>query len=328
MLTLRCHRPGPGGLDSLSLDDVPAPTAGHGEIVVRVRAAALNYPDLALIENRFHYHPESPFAPGIEIAGEVLSVGRDVSSFTPGDRVTALVDYNGLAEQVAVSVEKRVVRIPDSLDFARAAAYGVTYGTGWYALADRAALQPGETLVVLGAAGGVGLAAIDLGRMMGARVMACASSAGKLAYCASYEPDMLVNYEAEDLAEAILRFTGGQGADVVFDPIGGCHALAALDSIAFGGRHLAVGYSASDAAAVALKKTIVKGCSVVGVASRLFAVHEPERARENLSKLAGWIVDGTLNPYISACYPLARAEEALHELASRRAIGKLVIDLG
>ncbi len=288
---------------------------------------ALNHADLALVSGTFHHQPVPPFAPGVEIAGEVMSVGDRVTAFGPGDRVAALVGDGGLAEVVVVPQTRRIVRIPPNMDFPQAAAFGVSYGTAWHALVDRAGLREGESLVVLGASGGVGLAALDVGRLLGARVMACAGFPAKLEVCERYGPQALVNYGEAGFRQRIERFTEGRGADVVFDVVGGPHALTAYDALAYNGRHLVVGYSASRETLIPLRSTLVKGCSIIGVASRLQAIHETERCKQQLAMLAARIAEGTLSPCISRVTPLSEAASAFRSLADRSVTGKIVVEM-
>ncbi|HEV3183717.1 MAG TPA: NADPH:quinone oxidoreductase family protein, partial [Xanthobacteraceae bacterium] len=234
-----------GGPDDLELKDIPAPSAGAGEVVVSVKAAALNFFDTLLIAGKYQIKPPFPFSPASEFAGVVDGVGPGVTGFAPGDRVVGWMGSGAARERVAVKAE-RLVPLPAGLDFDRAAGLTVTYGTTVHALKDRAQLKPGETLAVLGAAGGTGLAAIELGKLMGARVIACASSADKLAFAREHGADEAINYGEDDLKEALRRVTDGRGVDVVYDPVGGAYAEAALRSIAWGGRFLVIGFAAGE----------------------------------------------------------------------------------
>lgn len=327
VLSLQCTDPGPRGIDSLSIQRVDLRAHRPDEIVIRVHAVALNSADLSLLHGTFHHRPVVPFAPGVELSGEVLAVGNDVREFKPGDRVAALVGDGALAEAVVVHINRRIVRIPDAMCFTDAAAFGVAYGTAWHALVDRGAARDGESLVVLGASGGVGLAVLDVARMLGLRTMACAASDAKLSVCRRYQPAALVNYAHAPLAQQIDRFTDGRGADIVCDLIGGQHALTAYNALDYNGRHLVVGYSAARDTAIDLRSTLVKGCAVVGVATRLFASHDAAASKRQLAMLASAIALGHLQPHVSQRLPLAEAPLALRSLADRQVVGKILIEV-
>jgi NADPH2:quinone reductase len=313
-----------GGPDDLELKDIPAPTAGPGEVVVTVKAAALNFFDTLLIAGKYQIKPPFPFSPASEFAGIVDSSGPGVAGFAPGDRVVGWMGSGAARERVAVRAE-RLVPLPAGLDFDRAAGLTVTYGTTVYALKDRAQLKPGETLAVLGAAGGTGLAAIELGKLMGARVIACASSADKLAFARAHGADEAINYGEEDLKEALRRVTDGRGVDVVYDPVGGPYAEAALRSIAWGGRFLVIGFAAGEIPKLALNLVLLKGCDVRGVFWGQFTERFPEKHRANMVELVQWCADGKLSAHVHAVYPLEKTAEALKVLADRKAMGKILL---
>jgi NADPH2:quinone reductase len=265
-----------------------------------------------------------PFSPAAEFAGLVESVGPGVTSVKVGDRVLGYVGYGAAREKIAVSAE-RLVLIPDALDFERAAGLCVTYGTTLHALKDRGHLRSGETLVVLGASGGVGLAAIELGKMMGARVIACASSDDKLAFAKKHGADDGINYATEDLKEALRRVTGGKGADVIYDPVGGTYSEAAFRSIAWQGRFLVVGFAAGDIPKMPLNLALLKGADIVGVFWGSFIDRDPARHRANTAQIVEWCAHGKLSAHVQATYPLADAAAALKALAARKAMGKIVL---
>jgi NADPH2:quinone reductase len=313
-----------GGPDDLELKDIPAPSAGAGEVVVSVKAAALNFFDTLLIAGKYQIKPPFPFSPASEFAGVVDGVGSGVTGFAPGDRVVGWMGSGAARERVAVKAE-RLVPLPAGLDFDRAAGLTVTYGTTVHALKDRAQLKPGETLAVLGAAGGTGLAAIELGKLMGARVIACASSADKLAFAREHGADEAVNYGEEDLREALRRVTDGRGVDVVYDPVGGAYAEAALRSIAWGGRFLVIGFAAGEIPKLPLNLVLLKGCDVRGVFWGQFTERFPEKHRANMAELLQWCAEGKLSAHVHAVYPLEKTAEALKMLADRKAMGKILL---
>jgi NADPH:quinone reductase len=313
-----------GGPDDLELKDIPDPVAGAGEAVVAIRAAALNFFDTLLIAGKYQHKPPFPFSPASEFAGVVESVGPGVGTLAPGDRVVGWMGSGAARERVAVKVE-RLVPLPDGLDFDRAAGLTVTYGTTVHALKDRAQLKPGETLAVLGAAGGTGLAAIELGKLMGARVIACASSADKLAFARRHGADETVNYGEEDLKEALRRVTGGRGVDVVYDPVGGPYAEAAIRSIAWGGRFLVIGFAAGEIPKLPLNLVLLKGCDVRGVFWGQFTERYPQAHRANMVELLQWLAEGKLSAHVHAVYPLAETAAALKMLADRKAMGKILL---
>jgi NADPH2:quinone reductase len=313
-----------GGPDDLELKDIPAPSAGAGEVVVSVKAAALNFFDTLLIAGKYQIKPPFPFSPASEFAGVVDGVGPGVTGFAPGDRVVGWMGSGAARERVAVKAE-RLVPLPAGLDFDRAAGLTVTYGTTVHALKDRAQLKPGETLAVLGAAGGTGLAAIELGKLMGARVIACASSADKLAFAREHGADEAINYGEEDLREALRRVTDGRGVDVVYDPVGGAYAEAALRSIAWGGRFLVIGFAAGEIPKLPLNLVLLKGCDVRGVFWGQFTERFPEKHRANMAELLQWCAEGKLSAHVHAVYPLEKTAEALKMLADRKAMGKILL---
>jgi NADPH2:quinone reductase len=277
-----------------------------------------------MVQGKYQFKPPLPFAPGCELAGIVKAVGEGVTHVKPGDRALALVMHGGFAEE-AVADASGVVPLPDSVDFATAASFMFTYGTSYHALKDRAALLAGETLLVLGAAGGVGLAAVELGKLMGARVIAAASTDDKLEVCRSRGADATINYSSEDLRERLKALTEGRGVDVVYDPVGGEYSEMALRSMAWRGRFLVVGFANGEIPKIPLNLALLKGCSIVGVFWGNFTTKEPKANAANIRELIGWIAAGKLKPFVSERYPLARGVEALQAMQNRRVKGKVVI---
>jgi NADPH:quinone reductase len=313
-----------GATDSLAVEEVAAPQPGPRQVLVAVKAAGVNFPDILMVQGKYQFKPPMPFAPGCELAGIVKSVGEGVMHVKPGDSVLAIVMHGAFAEEALADAD-RVVPLPPGMDFEVAASFMFTYGTSYHALKDRAALAKGETLLVLGAAGGVGLAAVELGKLMGARVIAAASSDDKLEACKSRGADATINYASEDLRERLKALTEGRGVDVVYDPVGGAYSEPALRGMAWRGRFLVVGFAAGEIPKIALNLTLLKGCSIVGVFWGEFTKREPQANRDNVRQLLQWIAAGALKPLVSGRYPLARGIEALHALRDRAVKGKVVI---
>jgi NADPH:quinone reductase len=313
-----------GGPDDLELRDVPDPVAGPGEVVVKVAAAALNFFDTLIIAGKYQTKPELPFSPAAEFAGTVESLGPGVNAVAPGDRVAGYMSYGAARERVAVPAEN-LIKLPAELDDERAAGIIVTYGTSYYALKDRAGLKPGETLAVLGASGGVGLAAVELGKIMGARVIACASSDDKLDFARRHGADAVVNYAAENLRDGLRRHGGEDGIDVVYDPVGGAHAEAALRSLGWEGRFLVVGFAAGEIPKLPLNLVLLKSCDVRGIFWGSWIAREPAAHRANTAELFAWCAAGKLSAHVHATYPLEQAATALRALADRRAMGKVIL---
>jgi NADPH2:quinone reductase len=323
----------PGGPQSLVLQDVPAPTPGAGEVVVAVKAVGVNFPDVLIIEDKYQFKPARPFAPGGEIAGVVTAVGETVSAVKVGDRVLGSTGWGGMAEQVAVAAS-RVRAIPDAMPFDEAAALLMTYGTSHYALKDRAFLKPGETLLVLGAAGGVGIAAVELGKAMGARVVAAASSQEKVDFAIQCGADAGFVYPREPgadpaaqkaLAEGFKTSTNG-GADVIYDAIGGAYCEPALRAMNWDGRYLVIGFPAG-IPRPPLNLTLLKSCQIVGVFWGAFTAREPAKNEANIAALFALYEQGKIRPRISARYPLAQGAAAIQALADRQATGKVVVTI-
>jgi len=316
-----------GTPDDLVLADAPDPVAGAGEVVASVAAVGLNFFDTLIIAGKYQTKPPFPFSPGGEFAGVIESVGPGVNGFAPGDRVMGYTNFNAARQRTAVRAEQ-IVKIPADLDFDRAAALTIIYGTAYHALVHRAVIRAGETLAVLGAAGGVGLAAVELGKEMGARVIACASSAEKLNFARAHGAHEAVDYGKEDLREALKRVGGTHGIDVVFDPVGGRYSEAALRSLAWRGRHLVIGFAAGEIPKIALNLVLLKGCAVLGVFWGAWVRHESDQYRQALVTLAQWCAEGRLSCHIQQVYPLAETPAALRALSDRSVMGKLVVHPG
>ncbi len=322
MKAVLCRAYGPP--ESLVVEEVPPLVAGPGEVVVSVKAASVNFPDVLIIQNKYQFKPPLPFSPGSEVAGIVKAVGEGVTAAKPGDRVMAFTTYGGFAEEVKTDA-RRLLPLPDGMDYTIASAFVLTYGTSDHALRDRGALKAGETVLVLGAAGGVGIAAIEIAKAVGARVIACASRDDKLAVCREHGADDTVNYQTEDLRERVKALTKGNGVDVVYDPVGGPYTEAAVRSCAWRGRLLVVGFAAGDIPKIPLNLTLLKGCSIVGVFWGEFARREPTAFAASIAQLVRWYAEGKLRPHVSATFPLERAAEALALMAAREVKGKVVL---
>jgi NADPH2:quinone reductase len=318
----------PGGPDTLKLLDVPVPEPGTGEVRLAVRACAINYPDTLVIEDKYQLRPPRPFAPGHEVAGVVEALGAGVTAPAVGTRVIASAPYGGLAEKIVVRAA-HCTPLPDGLPFEVGASLLVTYGTSYHALADRARLRAGETLLVLGAAGGVGIAAVELGKAMGARVIAAASTEAKAAVARAHGADASIVYpptagDAKALSALFKESCGKGGADVIYDPVGGDYAEPALRAIAWGGRYLVIGFPAG-IPRIPLNLTLLKGCDICGVFWGSFVEREPDKHRAQVQELLRMCLDGRIRPEVSARFPLERGAEALKTLSGRAAVGKVVV---
>ena len=313
-----------GTPDELELADLPDPVPDAGEAVVRIAAAALNFFDTLIIQGKYQTKPAFPFSPSAEFAGVVESVGPGVTDFKPGDRVLGFTGYGAAREKIAVSV-KALTPIPDALDFDRAAGLCVTYGTTLYALKNRAHLQPGETLAVLGASGGTGVAAIEIGKLMGARVIACASSPEKIDFARQRGADEGIDYTAENLKDGLRRVTNGKGVDVIYDPVGGSYAEAALRGIAWEGRYLVIGFAAGDIPKVPFNLYLLKSANVLGVFWGAWTERDPDGHRANTAQLLKWAAEGHLSSHVHAVYPLSEAATALKAIAARKVMGKVIL---
>lgn len=323
MRAVRVHElTGPAGL---RVDpDVPDPRPAAGQVLIDVKAAGVNFPDILLTRGMYQFKPTPPFSPGGEASGIVSEIGAGVTSVAVGDRVAVTLLYGAYAERV-VAPELAVVKLPDAVGFEVGAATLLTYATTLHALADRAALQKGETLLVLGAAGGVGIAAVELGALIGARVIAAASTDDKLAFCREHGASEVINYTTEDLKDRVKALTSGNGVDVVYDPVGGSLAETALRGTAWQGRYLVVGFASGDIPKIPLNLVLLKGCQIVGVFWGSFAMREPARNHAHADQIFRWVAEGKLRPAIDAVLPFDRAAEALGRLDARKVKGKLVL---
>lgn len=312
------------GPSSLRIDELPEPVPGPGEVLVDVRAAGVNFPDLLLSYGKYQFRPPPPFSPGGEAAGVVKAVGAGVTTVAPGDRVATTIVHGAFAERLVVP-EAALIKVPDAVGFEVAAATLLTYGTTMHALVDRAGLKAGETLLVLGAAGGVGTAAVELGKLLGARVIAAVSNDEKLAFCRSRGADEGIVYAREDLKERAKQLTRGEGVDVVYDPVGGPYAEQALRAIAWQGRYLVVGFAANEIPRIPLNLVLLKGCQIVGVFWGAFAAREPAKSRANAERILAAVAEGKLRPHVDTILPFSRAGEALSRLERREVLGKIVL---
>ena len=323
----------PGGPETLAIHEVPEPVPGPGEIRLAIRACGVNFPDTLIIEDKYQLRPARPFSPGAEVAGTVAAVGEGVDPALLGTRMIGWVGFGGMAEAIVLPLA-RAMPMPAAMASETAAAFVMTYGTSHHALKDRAALEAGETLLVLGAAGGVGLAAVEIGKAMGARVVAAASSQAKADLALAHGADRAIVYPrgpfdkdgARALSSLFKDVVGEAGADVVYDPVGGAYTEAALRAIAWEGRLLVVGFPAG-IAKLPLNLTLLKSCQIVGVFWGAFVARDPARNQANIAELMRWHAQGKLRPEVSATYPLAKAAEAIGALASREALGKLVVTI-
>ena len=324
MKALLCKALGPAR--DLVLEEVASPVPKKNEILLDVHAAGVNFPDTLIIEGKYQFKPPLPFSPGAEAAGVVAAVGEKAGAFKVGDRVMALTGWGAFAEQVAVPFYN-VLPIPAGMDFTTAAAFGMTYGTSMHALTQRGQLKAGETLLVLGASGGVGLAAVEIGKAMGARVIAAASSAEKLAVAKAAGADELINYSETSLKDEIKRLTDGQGADVIYDPVGGDLFDQAVRAIAWNGRLLVVGFASGRIPEFPVNLALLKGAAVVGVFWGSFAQRQPQDNAANFQQLFRWFGEGKLKPLVSQVYPLSNAAQAINDLGQRKAVGKVVVQV-
>lgn len=304
--------------------DVAVPQPGAGEIQVRVHASGLNFPDTLIIQNKYQMKPALPFPPGGELAGVVTKAGPGVTRFKEGDRVAALTNWGGFAEY-AVAREDHTTLVPATMDFETASIFTLAYGTTHHALRQRANLQPGETVLVLGSSGGVGLAAVEVAKAMGARVIAGASSDAKLALASAHGADALVNYATQDLKDAVKQLAGAKGVDVIYDPVGDKLANPAFRTIAWGGRYLVIGFAGGEIPAVPFNLALVKGASIVGVFWGDFVVREPATHHANMDELYAMHAAGQLKPHISARYELADAPAAIRSMMERQVTGKVAV---
>jgi len=314
------------GPSAISIEDIPPPEPGSGEVAVRVRAAGLNFMDTLITRGKYQQKPVLPFSPAAEIAGDVQAIGPGVTGFRAGDRVCAYIGWSG-AREIAIAKAAALVRIPDRVDYVTASGLNVTYGTAMHGLIDRGRLKEGETVAVLGASGGAGLAAVEVARQLGARVIAVASGAEKLAVCRQHGADEVLDYTEKDLKQGLRDLTAGRGADVIYDCVGGDHAEQALRSIAWLGRFLVVGFAAGEIPRIPLNLVLLKCCDVVGVFWSEVAVREPEKQAANIARIMDWITEGRFQPHVHARMPLDDIGEAIKLLDERTVRGKVIIEI-
>ena len=322
MKALLCTEYGP--LDKLTVGELPSPTPGPGQVVIDVKASSLNFPDALMVQGLYQVKPPLPFSPGAELAGVVKEAGEGVTSVAPGDRVIAFPGFGGFAEECLVAADK-VMPLPAGMDFDLGAAFVLTYCTSLHGLQDCGRLESGETLLVLGAAGGVGLAAVEIGKALGARVIAAASSDDKLALCRQVGADATINYATEDLRKRALELTDNKGVDVVYDPVGGAYTEAALRATAWGGRLLVVGFAAGEIPKIPLNLALLKERSLIGVYWGDSVKHDPRGHERNLRQLVDWFAAGVIKPVVSERVPLAQAPAAMARLTGRQVKGKVVV---
>ena len=325
MKAIVCHEL--SGLAALRLEDVPEPRPRPGQVRVRVRACGINFADSLIARGQYQTQPEPPFSPGFEVAGDILDVGEGVTDFRAGDRVIAITPHGGYAEQVVANVD-RCVPMPATMPYEQGAAFPVVFGTSHIALWHRARLRAGETLVVHGASGGVGLTAVAIGKQLGATVIATASSPEKLAVAQEHGADYLIDTRREDVRSRIKELTGGRGADVIYDPVGGELFAASLRAIAFEGRILVIGFAGGTVPQIPANHLLVKNVDVIGLNWPAYAEHHPQVMTASFRTLMDWYLTGAIRPYISAIYPLERAVDALEQVVARKSTGKVVIAVG
>lgn len=322
MRGVRSHSP--TGPASLVVDELPSPIAGAGEVLIEVKAAGLNFPDVLLSYGKYQFRPDPPFILGGEASGIVKAVGDGVTSVKPGDRVATWMIHGAFAEEIVVP-ELACVKVPESVSFETAAATLLTYATTYHALVDRAAMKAGETVLVLGAAGGVGIASVELAKALGGKVIACASTDEKVAFCKEHGADEGINYAKEDLKARAKELTKGNGADVIYDPVGGALSEAALRSIAWEGRFLVVGFASGEIPKIPLNLALLKGCQICGVFWGSFAMRDPVKNRANGVRIFDWIEQGKLKPHVDGVFPFTDAKSALERMERREVKGKLVL---
>lgn len=314
-----------GLADKLELvDDWPSPEVGPKDVLISVKAAGLNYPDCLIIQGKYQVQPELPFIPGGECSGVVIGVGEEVKRFKEGDKVISMAQTGGFSETIA-SHESTVFPMPEGLSFEQAAGVSITYFTSYHALKQRANIQPGETLLVMGAAGGVGTTAIELGKLMGAKVIAAASSDEKLEICKKLGADELINYSEVSIKDALKELTGGKGVDVVYDPVGGDYSEAAVRSMAWNGRYLVIGFASGPIPKIPLNLTLLKGCALVGVFWGRFTTEEPEAHIQNVRELWAYFAEGKLDPLVTDVFSAEQYEDAFNCMLERRARGKVIL---
>lgn len=333
MRAVLCKEFGPP--ETLVVEDIASPEPGEGQVLIDVHAAAVNFPDVLIIQNKYQFKPPLPFSPGGEVSGIVKALGPGADRLKVGDRVIGSCGHGGFVEELVLAQES-CIPVPDEMDLETASATVLTYGTSHYALKDRAQLKPGETLLVMGAAGGVGLAAVELGKAMGARVIAAASTEEKLEICRQhgadetllYPSDMADKAQQKAFTDQIKALAGKEGVDVIYDPIGADYAEPALRAIAWEGRYLVIGFAAGHIPAIPLNLTLLKSCQIVGVFWGAFTMRDPKRNQENLAEIMSFYKAGKISPHISGRYPLEQAADALKAMAERKVTGKVILTTG
>lgn len=313
-----------GGPELLAYEELPSPALKPFEARIAVKSCGINFPDTLIIQGKYQLKAEPPFTPGAEVAGIVSEVGSKVSNVKVGDAVATFLPTGGYASEVTAHAQM-LLPLPANMDMIAAGGFVLAYGTSHHALKQRAQIKPGETLLVLGAAGGVGLAAVQLGKLMGARVIAAASSADKLALCTAHGADAVIDYSKESLKDAVKTLTKGNGADVIYDPVGGALGEECLSCVAWNGRYLVIGFAAGPIPNLAANRLLLKGAAAVGVFWGAFTAREPAVHAENFRELFDWLESGALKPYVSAQYPLAEAPRALQDMLDRKVTGKIVL---
>ena len=315
-----------GTPDTLKYQEIETPNPKEGELLIKVKACSVNFPDTLIIQGKYQFRPVFPFSPGSDIAGVVEKVGENVQHFTVGDAIVGFIPFGGFAEKAIVNAKDCFPK-PKGMSMVNASAFLLAYGTSYHALKDRANLQKGETILILGASGGVGLTALEISKLMGATVIAAASSEEKLALCKQFGADEVINYTEENLKDRVKELTNGKGVDVIYDPVGGHFSEQALRAIAWKGRHLVVGFANGEIPKIPINLTLLKGASIVGVFWGAFAQKEPKKSLENIQQLLTWFVKGAVKPHIDKTYSLENAPKALEEMMQRKTKGKIVIDM-
>jgi NADPH2:quinone reductase len=311
---------------ALKVGDLPKPSPGPKEVLIKIKACGVNFPDVLIVQGLYQFRPPFPFSPGGEISGEIEAVGEEVKHLKPGQEVVSMIGWGGMAEYV-VANKNVVFPKPPGMPHTVASAFLMVFGTSYHALKDRAKLKEGETLLVLGASGGVGLAAVELGKLMGAKVIAAASTDEKLEICKNYGADEVINYSHENLKERIKELTEGKGADVTYDPVGGDYSEQALRATAWKGRFLVVGFAAGEIPKIPLNLALLKGCDIVGVFWGSFAQRNPNGLMQNTMQLIQWYQNGDIKPHIHGTYSLDEASNAIMALMNREVSGKVVIEI-
>lgn len=313
-------------IDGLVCEEVDSPKVSGGEVKIAVKAAGINFPDLLMIQGLYQLKPPFPFSPGMEVAGEVIDVGEGVNNRKVGDRVIGVINYGGFAEE-AIAPAMMTLPMPDNMSYEDGAGFALTYGTSHIALDNRAKIQEGETLLVLGASGGVGLTAVELGKLMGATVIAAASTEEKLALTRTYGADHTINYVEQNLRDEVKAITGGKYVDVIYDPVGGDAFDTAIRCLAWAGRYLVIGFASGRIPELAINRMLLKNSSLVGVFWGAYAINEARTMQKSFETLLTWYAEGKLKPHIDSTFPLENAVEALHIMANRQSKGKLILTL-